>query len=550
VIAQRGLSVAIIAFGVLAHAASAATFTFRIAATDTGLTDTTPFTPVGGNNATTLGEARMNVMMEAGRIWGALLQSDVPIVVDVAFRALTCTASSGTLGQAGPRSSFANFTNAPTPNVYYVAALADSLAGRNLSSVPTNADISASFNISVDSDPACLGGFGFYYGFDHVRGSRRDLLVVALHELGHGLGFVSEINPADGMPAFPAIGGAPAFGSFVHRLFDETLGRGWPQMTSAERMASAINTGNLAWTGARANSQLTRFNAISSTANGRFRMNAPATLSAGSSVSHWDSAVSPSALMEPNLPGSIFIGSVDITACALQDIGWGVTRCPDDAAANAAPIATPQSVTVIEDTPVVITLAATDANNDPLTFTIATNPITGQLSAISGARTVTYTPVANLNGSDTFTFFASDSVTNSATAQVSITITPVNDAPVANAVNASALSGQSVSIALNGSDVDLDALTYIVVTQPASGTLSGTGPNLNYLANNGFVGSDSFTYRVNDGSVNSNTATVSVTVSAPPPPNSGDDDSGGGMMEYLSLLLLAALARLRRAVPA
>ena len=85
-------------------ATDAATFTIR--STDSageGFNDPAPFAPIGGNNATTLGQARMNVLQEATRIWGSLLQSNVPIIIDVAFDAQTCSASSGTLGSAGPR---------------------------------------------------------------------------------------------------------------------------------------------------------------------------------------------------------------------------------------------------------------------------------------------------------------------------------------------------------------------------------------------------------------------------------------------------------------
>src|SRR5262245_5170076 len=136
-----------------ATTANAATFTIRIVdGADEGLNSSAPFTPVGGNNATTLGQARMNVLQEAARIWGQLLQSNVPILVDARFDAQTCSMTSGTLGSAGPRAVFRNVSGAASPDTFYVSALADAIAGTNLSSNPTAADIGANFNSAVDDD--------------------------------------------------------------------------------------------------------------------------------------------------------------------------------------------------------------------------------------------------------------------------------------------------------------------------------------------------------------------------------------------------------------
>src|SRR5688572_24038803 len=102
---MRSALAAVLLATIVLPPAQAANFVVRsLDAVGEGLSDSTPFTPVGGNNATTLGEARLNVLREAGRIWGALLQSNIDIVVDARFDPLTCTTSSGTLGQAGPRS--------------------------------------------------------------------------------------------------------------------------------------------------------------------------------------------------------------------------------------------------------------------------------------------------------------------------------------------------------------------------------------------------------------------------------------------------------------
>jgi len=90
--------------------------------------------------------------------------------------------------------------------------------------------------------------------------------------------------------------------------------------------------------------------------------------------------------------------------------------------------------------------------------------------------------------------------------------TPTNQVPVANDQAVTTAQDTSKAITLTGSDADGDALTYSVVTGPAHGALSGTAPNLTYTPTSGYSGSDSFTFKVNDGKVDSNVATVTITV--------------------------------------
>ena len=164
-------------------------------------------------------------------------------------------------------------------------------------------------------------------------------------------------------------------------------------------------------------------------------------------------------------------------------------------------MATAQSVSTAEDTAKAITLAATDANSNPLTYVIATQPAHGTLSGT--APNVTYTPASNYNGSDSFTFKANDGIADSSPATVSITVTAVNDVPVATAQSVSTALNTAKAITLAGSDVENSALTYTIVTQPAHGTLSGTAPNVTYTPTTGYSGADSFTFRVSDGTANS-----------------------------------------------
>lgn len=177
---------------------------------------------------------------------------------------------------------------------------------------------------------------------------------------------------------------------------------------------------------------------------------------------------------------------------------------------NTPPVATAKSVTTNEDTDLVIALSGTDADSDALTYAVVTQPTKGTI--LGSGASITYRPTANATGSDSFTFKSNDGKDDSATATVSITITPVNDPPVATARTASTAEDTPVSIVLSGSDQEGSALSFALVGSPANGSISGTPPNVIYTPHANFNGADSFTFRVNDGTVNSANATVSVTV--------------------------------------
>jgi gliding motility-associated-like protein len=177
---------------------------------------------------------------------------------------------------------------------------------------------------------------------------------------------------------------------------------------------------------------------------------------------------------------------------------------------NIAPVADPQSVTVIEDTPSSIILTASDANADPLTYTLLSPPSHGTLSGT--APNLTYSPSLNYNGPDTFGFKVNDGTVDSNTATISVTVSPVNDLPTANDQNISTQEDVAKALTLTASDIDLNTLTYFVVTTPAHGTLSGTGPSLTYTPGPNFSGLDEFTFKVNDGASDSNIATVFITI--------------------------------------
>ena len=182
-------------------------------------------------------------------------------------------------------------------------------------------------------------------------------------------------------------------------------------------------------------------------------------------------------------------------------------------ATNDAPVATAQGVTTAEDTAKAIKLAGTDIDGNALTYIVVTQPAHGKLTGT--APILSYSPALNYNGADSFTFKVNDGLLNSNIATVSIIITAVNDAPVATAQSVTIAENIAKAIKLAGSDVDGNALTYIVLTQPAYGILSGIVPMLTYTPNHGYIGADSFTFKVNDGIVDSAGVTVSITIAKP-----------------------------------
>jgi hypothetical protein len=177
---------------------------------------------------------------------------------------------------------------------------------------------------------------------------------------------------------------------------------------------------------------------------------------------------------------------------------------------NQPPAADPQTVTTPEDTSLEIVLAGSDPDGDALGYNIAAGPSHGTLTGT--APNLTYQPAANYNGADSFTFTVSDGMATSAPATVSISVTPVNDAPVANPQSVATQQNTAVAITLSGSDVDGDTLTYAIATPPAAGSLSGAVPAITYTPNSGYVGSDSFTFIVSDGTLTSAPATIGITI--------------------------------------
>jgi len=205
-------------------------------------------------------------------------------------------------------------------------------------------------------------------------------------------------------------------------------------------------------------------------------------------------------------------------------------------ASNTTPTADPGSATAAQDGSVSVGLGGTDPETCDLAFVISTQPSHGTLgttndqpctagSPNTDAATVVYTPDAGYSGTDSFEYTVGDGTATSAPATVDVTISP-NTAPTASDTSKTTAFGAPATVTLTGQDAQTCDLTFTFTAPPTHGSLDtpagkacGPGnPNTDtatvvYTPNAGYSGPDTFKFKVSDGSLDSNEATVSITVS-------------------------------------
>jgi VCBS repeat-containing protein len=204
-----------------------------------------------------------------------------------------------------------------------------------------------------------------------------------------------------------------------------------------------------------------------------------------------------------------------------------------DCATNSAPTGSADSYTTAEDTPKVVAAPGvlgndTDPQSDALTAEKVTDPAHGGV-VLAANGSFTYTPAADYNGPDSFTYKAKDGAgLYSGATTVSLTVTPVNDAPVALDDTASTDEEVAVDVDVLGNDSDADspALTVTGASDGSHGTTTYDADSVVYTPAPDFFGTDSFTYSVSDGSGGTDSATVTVTVSNVNDAPVAADDSG------------------------
>ena len=184
------------------------------------------------------------------------------------------------------------------------------------------------------------------------------------------------------------------------------------------------------------------------------------------------------------------------------------------------PVANDDGASVAEDDSVVIDVADNDSDPDGdldrTTVSILTDPAHGTVTVDAVTGKITYEPDENFNGTDTFTYQICDRLGVCDTAEVTVTVAPVDDLPVASPQDLTTPEDTPLSIGLIGSDADNEPLTYNILSGPLNGTISGFDPdtgNLIYTPDEDYNGPDSFTFEVCDPHPNEcGTATVRIDV--------------------------------------
>ncbi|MGZ8242445.1 Ig-like domain-containing protein [Methylomagnum sp.] len=182
-------------------------------------------------------------------------------------------------------------------------------------------------------------------------------------------------------------------------------------------------------------------------------------------------------------------------------------------AANSPPVAVSGTLTTWEDASKAITLNASDANQNPLTFSVDAASAHGGTVTLQGRRAI-YTPATNWRGTDSFSFRANDGQADSNSAVITVTVKPLNDPPTASPTSAVTGPGAPVLIPLSGADVDGDPVSFAVKTPPAHGQAQILGGTATYTPQAGYTGPDSFSFTAYDGKLRSHPATVGLDVQA------------------------------------
>ncbi len=280
-----------------------------------GFNEATPAQPVTGNPGRTLGQQRLNVFNAVAWRLGSQIASDTVMRIEASWKALSCSALSGTLASAGPTFVFRDFPKAPKPRTWYASALANTLAGTDLNGQPS---MRIQFNKDIGTT-GCLSTRGWDYRIGVTEAGGFSMEDILLHEIGHGNNFVTFVDLDTG-EKFQGLNDA-----FMINMEDHTAGSRWSNLSNSARKESMINTGNLHWIGGNALAHALHLRQGAHAASGHPQLYAPEPLAPGSSVSHWDTSLTRNAddYMEP------FASAIQADLLSLhlfQDLGWSVNR--------------------------------------------------------------------------------------------------------------------------------------------------------------------------------------------------------------------------------
>ncbi|MDB4362975.1 hypothetical protein N9Z31_02290 [Pseudomonadales bacterium] len=367
-----------------------------------GLNDPTPSLPIGGNIGNTVGQQRVIVFEYAAALVASVINSTVPISIEAKFDPLTCDATSGILGLAGPNGFHQNFLGTPLSNTFYSQAQANSLSGADLN--PSTDDMGMTFNSSVDNNSGCLDNRNWYYGLDGNPPSNDiDFLTTVLHEVMHGIGFLTRVNLTSGAKQ------SGSDDAYMLNIEDHSLGKIWPNMTNSQRAASAKDDPDLHFIG---NNVQNNLGGLTDGINqGHARLYAPSTLSTFSSVSHFSNAFEPFQLMEHQQTGTA--SNIGLATYVLADMGWSIQ------ANQETVISTIDNQLLRDIQTLTVNFTVMDNDTDPSSLSIVGNSsnttvVSNNNIVLSGTgrlRTLNIAPNLNSTGSTIITLTADDGST-------------------------------------------------------------------------------------------------------------------------------------------
>ncbi|WP_165443221.1 Ig-like domain-containing protein [Acinetobacter ihumii] len=234
--------------------------------------------------------------------------------------------------------------------------------------------------------------------------------------------------------------------------------------------------------------------------------------------------------------GAAIVGGVALAGGGGSGGGNSNNATPNNKVPQVLDIDKEQPISVVEDKPKTGTIVnVTDPDGDDLTYTVSSNPSHGTVTIDPATGAYTYTPAANYNGNDSFVVTVADGKGGSTTVTVPVTVTAVNDAPVAQAITATGAEDSIIAVSLSGTDVDGTVVSFKLSTLPANGsfysnaagtgialtttdviTASTNGATIYFKPNADWNGNTNFQYSAtdNNGLVSSSTATGTITVTA------------------------------------
>ena len=490
-----------------------------------GFNSAAALTAVGGNNGTTLGAQRKLSFIKAAETIATQVASTQVIIIDAKFSTLSCDASSATLGSAGP--SVSSYYSSPptgmTANTWYPIGLINDIINSDTylpgddvhTGNGTGSDIVSNFNSNIGNTGCLQGSSGWYYGFDNTpSASYIGFTTVLLHEITHGLGFSSLVNPSTGAKA------SNLDDVFSNNLYSLAQSAPWPGLSDGQRAASATSVNGLLWAGANVNTQaigvLTDgFNnsgtgsTTSFEADDKVEMFAPNPVEGGSSVSHFNTDAAPNELMEPQYTN--YSDTLGLALYLLKDIGWSVTA----PTSNDAPTITAVNQTTNEDTPLTIDISSwgVDADGDAKTYSVVS--CAANISCSISAANLTLTPADNHNsGTNSITIGVSDGNGGSANDSFNLNVVAQNDAPAWSSISTQNVTVDGSSVAINlatyATDVDGDTLSYSQISCGTGLSCSVSGSTLTLSASSNGGNSVLVTIQTDDS--NGGQANVNIDV--------------------------------------